>query len=243
MSKCLKIIACYLGERRKANNNFSSKEEAINFITEIVETDKKLNPGHDMDILIVHNRIPGDTESEDFINSFDKQITFNGSIKVVHRDNIGGSFCAFEHGFSLYKNEYEYFLFNEDDICFIKENYLSEAISEMNKDNIGFVSFSPLSNTHDMHSGGAFGITKRNILEEAIAKYGQCNPGNSSYNSMEKNESFFTNRIYCLGYKLVELENYSSLAINYEMHSSQNRNVFFTEKNILKPKIYKVGKT
>jgi hypothetical protein len=112
---CLKIIATYLGPRRQNNNNFSSAHQAKEYLNySLNEIEANIDPGIKMDVLIVNN-CDGNEESKNFINFFNNKKLKKGSIFVSHRENDGGSFAAFSHGYSLFEDKYEYFIFNEDD--------------------------------------------------------------------------------------------------------------------------------
>jgi hypothetical protein len=242
---CLKIIATYLGPRRQNNNNFSSEHQAKEYLNySLNEIEANIDPGIKMDILIVNNCY-GNEESKNFINFFNNKKLKKGRIFVSHRENDGGSFGAFSHGYSLFEDKYDYFIFNEDDIIITKSNYMEEVdfLFKENK-NIGFISFSPISFSSCTHSGGGFGVTTNNILKN-IVKDKSTNKlryfNGTDYNLYERSEIEFTNCIVRSGLKLINHPSFSPLAENYKKHQSQNVPQYVTEENLSKPFLYKVG--
>ena len=65
-----------------------------------------------------------------------------GNIRVIQRNNVGLSFGAYSDAFKLFRNEYEYFIFTEDDLSILENNYVKKSIElfESSK-NAGFLAF------------------------------------------------------------------------------------------------------
>ena len=63
----------------------------------------------------------------------------------------------------------------------------------------------------------------------------------NTYSAFEQSEIIFTNCIHTLGFKIVNVPEYSPLASNYEKHTSQNKPEYVTNENLNKTFIYKVG--
>lgn len=242
---CLKIIATYMGPRRNYNNNFSSYDQCKNFLNySLNEIERHIDPGIDMDVLIVNNE-DNNQDSKNFINSFNNKKIKKGKIFVTHRENVGGSFGAFAHGYSLFEDKYNYFLFNEDDIAIFAPHYMEEVdfIFKQQKD-IGFISFSPISFCGRPHSGGGFGVAPNHILKN-IVKDPSTNllryRNTTNYSDYEHSELEFTNCIVRGNYKIVNHPSFSPLAQNYTKHDCQNVRHYVTPENLSKPFLYKVG--
>lgn len=237
-----KIISVYIGPRRNMNNNLLNEQDCIDFLKLQIENEQKTDCGTLMDIIIVNN----DTNHEianDFINSLDGQYTINGKIRVFHRPNIGGSFGAFSYAYDKISNDYDFFLFNEDDIMITEPNYFKKAIEILENDSdVGFVAFSPISYHEPYHCGGGFGVTSKRILELVKQRFGKLPYYlDNTYYAFEQSEIIFTNCIQSLGFKIVNVPDFSPLASNYEKHTSQNKPQYVTANNLSKTFIYKVG--
>lgn len=240
----LKIISTYYGERRNANNNLLNGQECLEFLKLQIENEINLDPGCDMDLLIVNN----DTNNPDFnqyLNSLNGTKIFRGTVLISHRENMGGSFGAFSHGYDLMSESYQYFLFNEDDIIITHPGYFKRAIDELNSDDTyGFIAFSPIClHGHPVHCGGGFGVTSKKILDTIKTKYGNLPYiHKNSYGDFQESEVMFTNNVIEVGYVIKNIDEWSPLAENYLKHSSQNREMFVTQDSLSKPFIYRVGK-
>lgn len=241
MVKCLKIISCFFGKRRKLNNNPTTPEECLKFLKESIDLDINLDSGESMDILLVNNK-NNFLEGDSYVNSLKGTKTKNGIIKVVVRENVGGSFGSFSDGFDMCKHDYDYFLFNEDDIRILKENYFSQSIEKLNTDKqIGFVAFAPIHRGNPVHSGGGFGITASKIITSILGDGKIAYEKSVDYSALQTNEIEFTNMYDRAGLTIVNLDQYCTLASNYTLHASQNRPPYNTEILSGKPFLYKVG--
>ena len=65
-----------------------------------------------------------------------------GKIISYTRDNYGLSYGSYNDAFLKFKNDYEYFLFTEDDWLIINDNYLKVGIDILNSDKkYGMISY------------------------------------------------------------------------------------------------------
>jgi len=241
MIKSLKIIICFFGNRRPFNNNPSTPEDSLEFLKQCIDVDKELDSGEYMDILLVNNK-NNFLEGDDFVASLAGKNIKRGVIKVMNRENLGGSFGSFSDAYDLYNKEYDYFLFNEDDIQIQKENYFSDSIEKLNSDKkIGFVAFAPIHKDHPNHSGGGFGITSNTILQNVLQGSKIGYEKSVDYFALQRNEIEFTNIYPRSGFSIVNLDKYCTLASNYTSHGAQNRPPYNLEILSGKPFLYKVG--
>ena len=240
--KAVKIISVYFGPRRNMNNNLLTSEQVIEFLKLQIENEKIVDPGCEMDVFIVNNNV-NDVEGNSYLDTLYDTPIYNGKIKIAYRDNIGGSFGAFSDCYNFIKDNYDFFLFNEDDIMITEPNYFSRAIEMLESDEtIGFVAFSPISKDKPYHCGGGFGVTSNRILNMVEGVYGYLPYiRENAYFAFEQSEVKFTNSIHELGYSIVNVPEYSPLASNYEKHTSQNKEDYVTSENLNKAFIYKVG--
>lgn len=240
--KSVKVISVYAGPRRNMNNNLLTSDQCIDFLKLQIENDRTVDPGCPMDIILVNNDT-GNSEANDFINSLDGQAIYNGIIRVFHRENKGGSFGAFSYAYDMISSEYDYFLFNEDDIMLFHPGYMTRSIEIlMSRQDVGFIAFSPISFHQPLHCGGGFGVTSRSVLDRIISQYSQLPFVNeNNYYAFEQSEIEFTNCIVRAGYSILNVPEYSPLAQNYEKHTSQMKPQYVTAENLNKTFIYKVG--
>jgi len=219
-----KVIALYLGERRAPP---TTSQEAVRLLRWLLEKEKSTDPGCATDTLIVHNRcepsenpqaMPWLQEGERLLAEADGQDTTRGTIKVVERENIGISFGAFNHGFAMWGEHYDYWLFTEDDQVMVRDGYFQRAIRQIEEDpRIGFVAIVGVSKNPRLppHAHGGVGVAPQLVLNRVRA----ANPsrihaeGHLPYHlakgyrkHIALGEIRFTNAIQRLGYRLVDLE-------------------------------------
>jgi len=177
------------------SQNFSTRESIIELLRFNVAEEKKCDPGCDTDVIIVNN------------DTVDRMKLKHGVIRVLHRENFGRSFGGYNYAFSRLSDEYDYFIFTEDDILIVTDQYASIGVKEFNStQNCGFVAFQALSNkshhnlskAQTLHAHGGVGISSANILNKVVRNHGFL-PHST------KDESQKYNKIYQLGYKLISM--------------------------------------
>jgi hypothetical protein len=145
--KVAKVLAFYFGWRRHYPHN---KEGVIDLFKTQIKTHQTLNPGVNMDLIIV-NHDTQDQDVYDLLNEYDGQDVSTGKIKVIHRPRISSdlSFGSYKYAFYLLQNEYDYWFFSEDDILPLTNGIVPELIDILNSsEDIGFVGALRYPNTH-----------------------------------------------------------------------------------------------
>ena len=101
--KVAKVLAFYFGDRRHYPKN---KEGVIDLFKTQIKTHQTLNPGVNMDLIIV-NHDTQDQDVYDLLNEYDGQDVSTGKIKVIHRPRISSdlSFGSYKYAFHLFQNE------------------------------------------------------------------------------------------------------------------------------------------
>lgn len=194
--------------------------EALQLLKDVVEFEKKEDAGIPLDVIIVNN----DTnfkEGNEYIASLDGEKTKNGKIIAYTRPNIGWSFGAHNDAFKRFHDDYDYWIFTEDDILVGGIDYakkLKERWEDIEKAQVpvGFLSLIGVIRhaQYGIHCGGAVGMSSRPVLDKVVEKFG-CLPhhdkpesDNLSANQNKQNailngEVAFTQRIDDLGFYLI----------------------------------------
>jgi hypothetical protein len=244
MSKCLKIICCYFGPRRK---HFNTPPNIIEYVKDSVKNEIEMDNGFDTDVVYVNND-NGNIDSNEILNSYHNTKTKNGKIFVETRPNHNGSFGAYYDMFFKYKDDYDYFFFCEDDVIVYKEKYIKEFIDFINEnENVGFVCLAPIAGSkYPPHSGGGCGLTTKekfiiSNIKENVEKFMEINNQHncSDYQKLQFLEVEFTNSFVRSGYELKNHPKFSPLCINYNSHQGQKSNLQEGYLNL--EFIYKVG--
>lgn len=199
------------------SQNFTTDEEIKKLILFNIDKENECDPGFPVDMVFVNNNV-GNISGNEFVRNLNGKNIKNGKIISIQNENHGWSYGAFSRGFKELKNDYDYFIFTEDDMIITKNNYAKIGFETFTKnDNCGFVSFWGISNFKDnnisnenlVHAHGASGFSSRQVLEKVFNKYGKL-PHSEFSDKKHYNEIIidgeikFTNVILKMGYKLVE---------------------------------------
>jgi len=215
------VISTYFGERRTSP---SGVDATIEYLDDFLEYLKELDSGVDSDIILVNHACPDGYDPEGkslkFLSKFDGAKTINGEIKVVNRGRevrgLGRSFKSFDHAFNLFKNDYEYWFFIEDDVGISLSNYFLYCIKQLEEEEKNNVAYICANNfgfgtSYARHCYGGAGCTHRKYLEEIVKKNGHlpfCHeddiqPQIAAYRCNEVHgEVDFTNILIREGYEL-----------------------------------------
>lgn len=205
------------------SQKFTNDEEIKKLILFNIENENNCNPGIPVDLILVNNDV-GNKDGNDFVSKFNGKEIKNGKIIVIQNNNNGWSYGAYNRAFQDLKDNYDYFIFTEDDVILAKENYAKILYDIfINNQNCGFVSYLGLSYNNDslslndsIHAHGAYGFTSTAILKEVNKKYGRL-PHSDFYdkkyyeNIILEGEIKFTNCILKMGYSLLEVPDNNKL--------------------------------
>ena len=176
MKKACMIVSAWFGHRRPDFNSPTTPSDQINFFKNVfLEHAKSVDPGINMDLVIVNNvgpppgtkgpkdwpgEISGDYDraaldaellltrgmndieakkiTEDSHDANEQILKLDGVsinrgvVRVFKRKNtLGKGFDAFAFGFMKTQEDYDYFLFCEDDVVFFRDNYFKAAIETL----------------------------------------------------------------------------------------------------------------
>lgn len=143
---------------------------ALSMVRKVVENEKTVDAGLSMDTIIVNNDT-GYEKGFDYLESINNTRSKNGVFKIIHRPNIGISFGGFNEAFKRHKEEYDYWLFSEDDFCYHKDGYAQHYLGVLSENpNCAFVATLGIGRpTHaTKHAHGGMGFTHRDYMEETI---------------------------------------------------------------------------
>tara|TARA_Y100000034_G_scaffold133851_1_gene200653 strand:+ start:716 stop:2170 length:1455 start_codon:yes stop_codon:yes gene_type:complete len=166
------VISFYGGLRRKSKQGWLPN--AIKLLKYINKIHTTIDGGMDFDIIIVNNE-SDNSYTDELLNNIDGTPSKNGMIKVIHRENIGISYGAFNHAYQLFKDKYDYWFFTEDDIILNKTNWYKAMYDELinsmeNDDTIVYVTPNGINSTHPKsHVFNGCGLTHSKYLEQVCS--------------------------------------------------------------------------
>lgn len=214
---CRVIVSCFLDNRSSRNNSPPNKQSCLSFLKKVIDKEISLKSKISYDLIII-NHDTGFYEGNEYLKNLNNTKTNNGKIITETIPNAGISFDGYNYAFKKFKDKYENWIFSEDDHLLYENNYydilLEEYESKKNK-NIGFLAFAPIShNFQFVHSGGGFGLTKKQVLNKIVDKFGSL-PCYSAGHNITSSEIFFTNYVIQVGFELLLLESFSCYPKNY----------------------------
>ena len=188
-NKNCKVIATYFGPRRNhAGTNESALDfsDTIDMLDDAVKIECEVSSGVKKDTIIVNHDF-GNKEGKKFLNKLDGTKTKDGVIKILHRPfnkGVGGSFASFNYAFEQFRNDYEYWFFNEDDTYVVAEGYMKQIIKQLSADHevayvcVGYhqtVQSGYIIRTggYPAHAHGGCGGTHIKFLNECYDKLGK----------------------------------------------------------------------
>jgi len=233
--KCCKVITtCFIGRDVRENTsrcghpklwvthsqNFPTKGSVIGLVALNFTLDREVDPGIPTDLIIVNNGAkeinygPGN----DFLDTLNGGEIHSGRVRVIHRDvNIGRSFGGYNAAFEKFREEYDYFIFTEDDIVLHAHNYAKVLVEDFESDvKVGFVAAQGISRGPREHAHGGCGLSSTKVLSEVYNKLGKlpfhADPKTQTFKNMcHRGEVPFTFEIQEAGYRLIQTNSHAPL--------------------------------
>lgn len=205
------------------SQNFTTEKSIIELLKINIDIERNLDPGIDMDVAIISSNSKKWLDGFNFLSEMHNSPIIRGKIICETRENIGYSYGSYNFGFNKFQDQYDYFIFQEDDMICYETNYVKEAIDIWNKTpNCGFVPFIESTRVNKSHRNalglnknirvschGGHGMSSRKVLKEVYQKYGMLphndEVGQTYLNHLRNGEIMFTYSIRTLGYCFSEL--------------------------------------
>lgn len=204
------------------SQNFTTTKDTIDLLNFQIDMEEKYPPGLDRDLIVVNSDV-GSEEGNNFINNLKDRKINDGKLLSFTRKNVGLSYGAYSDAFLKFRNEYDFFLFIEDDLVTAKKDYLKIGMEKWQKTkNCGFVAFFGLSKVNkgwwkkadlnETNSVSAFsgcGLSSSSVLGEIVNKNGYLPHNTKNINHEESialGELGLSKSIINLGYTLTEVK-------------------------------------
>jgi hypothetical protein len=205
------------------SQNFTTTKDTIDLLNFQIDMEEKYPPGIDRDLIVVNSDV-GDEDGNKFIHNLNERKINSGKLLSLTRKNVGLSYGAYSDAFLKYRNDYDFFLFIEDDLITAKINYLKIGMEKWQQTkNCGFVAYYGLTKVNKgwwqkaglnkINSVSAYsgcGLSSSSVLNKIVNKTG-CLPHNSKNinheDSIALGELGLSKSIIDLGYTLTELKN------------------------------------
>lgn len=205
------------------SQNFTSTKEIIDLLLLNIDLEKKYDPGVKIyrDLIIVSPEVRC-KKGNIFLDTINNTKIPKGKVIVLKRKNFGMSYGSYSDAFKIFRKNYNYFLFTEDDWLIYGNDYLKTGIDIIaSKKNIGFVAYQAKTkigrhhwkylninndkNAFSCHS--CCGLSSTLILNKIYKKYKKLPhyKGNDYFKSIRYGECMFGNSFYKIGYEITNL--------------------------------------
>jgi len=165
------VIATWSGPRR--GDNFSYENDRACFLRRHLEKLTKLN--HNLSQITV--AVPHNPDESSKFDAYIKSLPDNLAgtpLQVLHRDNKGQSYGSYSDVYAQHRDNFDYYIFIEDDYIPSQDNFDKELITIFNeKPNCGYLCSLFLDNEYGPHAALSNGITSSEVLELIWEKFGE----------------------------------------------------------------------
>lgn len=207
MNKICYILNFYLGDRRWNVDRFQT--DKLCYVKGQIETLQKYT--HSLTKIIFSFNVEPEhyTLLSDAINIIPKTIQ-GAEIEINVRENYGMSYAAFSEMFVKHLDEFDYYIFNEDDYFYVQDNFDQYLLNKYNSlPNCGYLC-GLIREEHGygrIKSGGmSSGISSYSCLKKVYNEYGELpHSKGKDYRSTEiDGQVNQTNAIIKLGYEIYD---------------------------------------
>lgn len=168
----------------------------LKMLEDICSLEKDVDAGAEIDTIIV-NSDNGFVEGNAFLKSMNNVKTKSGKIITIEKENIGGQFGGYEYVYQKFKNDYDFWMFTEDDIIITGYKYYSKLIKRLGnrKYNTAYALVGIVEHPHfPLHACSACMLIHKTILEKI--KHLPIPSENDITSRINEGEVAFSTKIY-----------------------------------------------
>jgi hypothetical protein len=243
------VVNMYFGERRKTVEEYYS--DRLCFLKKQIET--LSNHKHNLDKIVFSINFEQDHLAwvNEAISLIPKKLQ-NTDVEVFLRKNVGLSYGAFSDNFARLRNDYDYFIFNEDDYFLVQDSWDEYLIRKYNElPDSGYLcaimrDADEKWNDGKDHAGHCFGISSTGALDKVCEKYGSlpCSSETNDYDVQEKIQVEFTHVFFKVGLRVYDIREEYRVAFAMTGEHDQDiwRWFWWNEKDLIVPAIFAFDK-
>ena len=240
-NKACYIINFYLGDRRKTIEEYKINDKLC-FLKKQIETLHQYK--HSLNKIIFNfNMRERDFKYVSDIFKITPKYIQGTEVEINFRENIGGSYGAWNDLFETYKNNYDYYIFNEDDYFFIQDHWDNYLINKHNTlGDCGYlcmVAREPnYTNGYRKFLGMSVGIASSdNLMKIYNTKKSICNNNAIEYLQMEDIQKTFAMSFLEIGLNIYDIRDEYRLAFGWTENDGYDIHRYFwwNEKDLILP--------
>lgn len=216
MKKSCLIVNFYFGDRRKCIKEY-------NEIDRLCLLKKQISTLHYFNHSLSKIIFTFNMRNEDFkyvsdIFKLTPKFIQGSEVEINFRENVGGSYGGWNDSFEKWKDDYEYYIFNEDDYFFIRDNWDDYLINKYNALGdcgylCGVVQEPYYRNGFRKNLGMSVGIASSKNLMKIYNNEGKiCTNDACSYKDLERVQKTFAKSFFDLGLNVYDIRDDFRLA-------------------------------
>lgn len=242
------IINFYLGDRRYDVD--AAKQDKLCYLKSQIECLTKYK--HSLSKIIFNFNLEHEHGTL-FIEALKivPQKVQNTPIEIYIRENYGMSYGAWSDHYIRLQDQYDYFIFNEDDYFIVEDNFDEYLVNKFNSlPNCGYlcglVRESSSVNLYRKCAGMSSGISSNDCLKKVIEKYGELPHSKfKGYSDNELNGQIYQTAAICeMGYEIYDIREEYRLRFHYgqyiDNHFMWNDKDFFIPAKIYYNELYPI---
>jgi len=235
------IINFYLGSRRKTIEEYNINDRLC-FLKKQIETLYQYKHSLNKIIFNFNMREKDFKHVNDLFKIIPKYIQ-GAEVEVNFRENIGGSYGAWNDLFETYKSDYDYYIFNEDDYFYIQDNWDNYLINKYNTlEDCGYLCMVAREPNHTngyrKFLGMSVGIaSSENLMEIYNNKNSICSNNANDYHQMEEVQKSFALSFLEIGLNIYDIRDEYRVSFGWTEDDGNDIHRFFwwNEKDLILP--------
>lgn len=166
------VISSWGGSRRASSGKYNFLKSQIEALNEVK---------HNLEFVTVaycDNVDPSEDQSFEYFEYIDAlkngEIKTNFKVSLINRPNLGLSYGAFSDVYGIYRNCFEFYIFMEDDLVFIKDYFdeiLVDLLEKRGPECAYLCGILRDVGTPNEHAGSSVGILRQSALEDLWQKH------------------------------------------------------------------------
>ena len=241
------VVNFYFGDRRRTVEEFNF--DRVIFVKKQIETLTKYY--HNLDKIIFAFNL--EKEHYKYFNESLKIIPKkiqNTEVEIMIRENKGFSYATFSESFEQNRDNYDYFIFNEDDYFVVENNWDEYLIRKYHTlPDTGYLC--PLQRDEDWwndykpHAGHSFGIASTKSLNKVWDKYGHLPHSlENNYKLQEKIQHNFSYAFFEVGLRVYDIR--EDYRLQFAMTGDKDQDIWrcfwWNEKDFIVPALILLNK-
>jgi hypothetical protein len=166
------VMCCWSGPRRTIDQRYI--RDSTYYIRKHIRALTRFKHNLAQITLVVNHNPHESQEYRQFLNALPEKIQ-NAKVEIVHRANIGMSYGAFSEAYGIWRKDFNYYIYIEDDGCFMQHDFDAIMIDFLDKNpKCGYVcGYASAYACMPHHAAISVGMFRSVALEDVWTRLGE----------------------------------------------------------------------